>query len=237
MSDTCTLTSTDLQKSQLAVKIKPSNCTLNKYGGGTIKNYGSASLKISFLNKSTVADFKTVEAPENPSILGCRHALELGLLTLNVNNIQSVRETSQQNKLIEVARQDALTNYQVLNEYKECFDKIGRFSGEKYKIKLIEEAKPVIHPPRTVPVHIMPLYQTEIDKMLAEGISPVTGPTDWVNSIVCNIKETLSGKKVRLCLDPKDLNKNIKREHYYSKTIDEILPRLHNKKYFSVMDT
>ena len=99
-SDTCTLISTDLQKSQLAVKIKPSNCILNKYGGGTIKNYGSARLKISFLNKSTVADFKIVEAPGNPSILGYRQGLELGLLTLNVNNIQSVRETSQQSKLI-----------------------------------------------------------------------------------------------------------------------------------------
>ena len=54
--------------------------------------------------------------------------------------------------------------------------------------------------------------------MLAEGIiSPVTGLTDRVNSIVCNIKETPSGKKVRLCLDSKDINKNIKREHYYSK--------------------
>ena len=95
-SDTCTLTSTDLQKSQLAVKIKPSNCILNKYGGGTIKNYGSARFKVSYLNKSTVADFKIVEAPGNPSILGCIKALELGLLTLNVINVQSARATSQQ---------------------------------------------------------------------------------------------------------------------------------------------
>ena len=44
-------------------------------------------------------------------------------------------------------------------------------------------------------------------------------------------------KKVRLCLDPKDLNKNIKSEHYYSKTIDEMIPMLHGMKYFSVADT
>ena len=68
-------------------------------------------------------------------------------------------------------------------------------------------------------------------------ITPVSGPTDWVNSIVCNIKDTENGKKVRLCLDPKDLNKAIKREHYYTRTIDEILPQLHGKKYFSVVDT
>ena len=65
-SDTCTLTSTDLQKLQLAVKIKPNNCILNKYGGGMIKIYGSARLKISFLNKSTVAYFKIVRGIRKP---------------------------------------------------------------------------------------------------------------------------------------------------------------------------
>ena len=75
--------------------------------------------------------------------------------------------------------------------------------------------------------------------MIADDIiTEVTEPTDWVNSIVCNVKEAPDGKKkVRLCLDPKDVNKNIRREHYYSRTIDEILPLLHNKKYFSVVDT
>ena len=69
-------------------------------------------------------------------------------------------------------------------------------------------------------------------------ISPVSEPTDWVNSIVCNVKDLPNGeKKVRLCLDPRDLNKNIRREHYYTRTIDEILPKLHGKKYFSVVDT
>ena len=75
--------------------------------------------------------------------------------------------------------------------------------------------------------------------MIADDIiTEVKEPTDWVNSIVCNVKETPDGKKkVRLCLDPKDLNKNIRREHYYSRTIDEILPLLHGKRYFSVVDT
>ena len=54
---------------------------------------------------------------------------------------------------------------------------------------------------------------------------------------MCNIKDTENGRKVRLCLDPKDLNKAIKREHYYTRTIDEILPQLHGKRYFSVVDT
>lgn len=235
-SDTCTLTSADLKKSQLKVKLSPSNCILNKYGGGTITNIGSANLKISYRNKSTHADFKVVEAPGCPSILGCRQALELGLLTLNINSITNA--SPKLTVLEETVKQGSLTKTQVLQEYSDCFDKIGKFPGEKYKIKLIDDAKPIVHPPRSVPVHILPLYKAELDKMIADNIiSQVTEPTDWVNSIVCNVKDTPNGKKVRLCLDPKDLNKNIKREHYYSRTIDEILPKLHGKKYFSVVDT
>ena len=66
-------------------------------------------------------------------------------------------------------------------------------------------------------------------------ITEVTQPTEWVNSLVCKTKD---GKQIlRLCLDPKDLNKNISRQHYYTRTIDEILPQMHGKKYFSVADT
>ena len=46
----------------------------------------------------------------------------------------------------------------------------------------------------------------ELDKMLKDN-----EPTDWVNSIVCNVKDLPNGKKVRLCLDPRDLHKNIRR--------------------------
>ena len=75
--------------------------------------------------------------------------------------------------------------------------------------------------------------------MIADDvITAVHEPTDWVNSIVCNIKETPEGnKKIRLCLDPKDLNKNIRREHYYTRIIDEFLPQLCGKKFFSVVET
>jgi hypothetical protein len=39
-----------------------------------------------------------------------------------------------------------------------------------------------------------------------------------------------------LCLDPKDLNKAIKRPHHRTPTIDEILPKLNGAQYFSIVD-
>ena len=153
--------------------------------------------------------------------------------------IQSKAGANVNNPAKVAAAQGKLTKELILKEYKDYFDKIGRFPGEKYHIKLIDNPVPAVHPPRTVPVHILPLYKAELHKMLAADIIvPVTEPTEWVNSVVCHVTEKPDGtKKVRLCLDPKDLNKNICREHYYSKTIDKISPLLHGAKKVSASDT
>ena len=42
--------------------------------------------------------------------------------------------------------------------------------------------------------------------------------------------------EIRLCLDPKDLNKYIKRPHYYSPRIDDVLLDLCGSKYFSTLN-
>ena len=42
--------------------------------------------------------------------------------------------------------------------------------------------------------------------------------------------------KIRICLDPKDLNKGILRENYPLPTIEDIASRLHGAKVFSVLD-
>ena len=41
---------------------------------------------------------------------------------------------------------------------------------------------------------------------------------------------------LRLCLDPKDLNKAIERNQWYSRTIDDIHPELPKSKYKTLKD-
>ena len=108
-----------------------------------------------------------------------------------------------------------------------------------YHITLDPNAEPVIHAPRTVPVHLQNMFRKEVDAMVELGVLiPVSEPTDWVNSIV--LSETTNDKgevtKIRVCLDPRDLNKAIKREHYYTKTIDEVVTQLSGAKFLSVVD-
>ena len=70
--------------------------------------------------------------------------------------------------------------------------------------------------------------------MVKQGIIvPVDEPTDWVNSLV--IREKPNGS-LRICLDPKDLNKAIKREHYPVPTVDMVTNRLQGATLFSHLD-
>ena len=63
-------------------------------------------------------------------------------------------------------------------------------------------------------------------------LAKVNEPTDWVNSMVMTEKKN---GEVRIGIDPKDLNMEIKREHFQIQT-KEILGELAGAKYFSNMD-
>ena len=54
-----------------------------------------------------------------------------------------------------------------------------------------------------------------------------------MNSLVCVTK---ANGTLRLCLDPKDLNRAIKRPHHCTLTLDDVLPKLNGAKYFSIVD-
>ena len=64
-------------------------------------------------------------------------------------------------------------------------------------------------------------------------IRPIEEPTDWVNSITCVKKPN---GELRVCLDPKDLNENIKREHYQIPKREEITSEMAGARYFSKLD-
>ena len=65
-------------------------------------------------------------------------------------------------------------------------------------------------------------------------LEEVTEHTDWVNSYV--IVEKDSGnhhapnhtikRKLRICLDPRDLNKALERDPYHTRSVDEINAKL-----------
>jgi len=70
----------------------------------------------------------------------------------------------------------------------------------------------VINPPRQIPHSLKSRLQQSLEKNIWLGVlKKIDQSTDWVSNLV--IVEKKDGS-LGLCLDPKDLNKAIKREHY-----------------------
>ena len=62
---------------------------------------------------------------------------------------------------------------------------------------------------------------------------PVSEPTEWVNPLVT--VENPNGK-LRVYLDPRDLNKTIKKQHYKLPTAEELFSEMTGARYFSKLD-
>ena len=81
---------------------------------------------------------------------------------------------------------------------------------------------------------LRPQLKDTLDALEAQGIiAQVTMPTRWISSIVAVPKKN---GKLRICLDPKDLNRAIQREKYQHPTVEDIATCLHGAKVFTVMD-
>ena len=64
-------------------------------------------------------------------------------------------------------------------------------------------------------------------------IEPINKPTEWVNPLVIVEKPN---EKSRVCLDPRDLNKAIKRQHYKLPTAEELFSDMTSAHHFSKLD-
>ena len=92
---------------------------------------------------------------------------------------------------------------------------------------------PVQHAPRRVAVTLQKEVKEKIAEMEKKGIiQKVTEPTEWISSMVVVAKPG----KIRICLDPRDLNKAIQRPKYQMPTLEEVLPRLSKAKVFTTLD-
>ena len=126
----------------------------------------------------------------------------------------------------------------MLSQFKDIYGRGGGGGGGgwgKYHIQLLLDAKTVHHPPRAVPEKKKSAYKDELERLCSSRIvEPVQGHTvDWINSVVLVSKQDGS---IRLCLDPRDINKSIKRNEHYTKTIDEVSAEPLGGKYFTLTD-
>ena len=200
-------------------QLKDTKTKLSTYGNNVVTPLGKTKLtcETKSTNMKQDLDFYVVKFQATP-ILGLEACKTLKLL-------EKVDIVENEDKKV--------TMNTLLKDYKDNFKGLGKFEGQ-YKIELNSDARPVINPPRVVPQTLLPKLKEALDELEINGvISAVEEATDWVNNLV--IVEKPNGN-LRLCLDPRELNKAIKRQHFQIPTLSDITAKLNGKTVFSIID-
>ena len=224
---------------------------LSAYGGTTIKQYGQCQLQCTHQTQSVTLPFFVTDAA-GYTMLGLKACVELNLVTLNCD--MTCMSCTGDSDISTVTRQSSHPDPKhpshcpygaqtgdakkdVVNREQAAFSltegDVGDLPGT-YHVTMDSDAEPRVHPAHRVPEALREPFKQKLDWMVEHQIiRKVDIPTEWVNNVV--IVSNANGD-LRICLDPKDLNRWIKREHHYTPTLDDMLPRLSTAKVFSVLD-
>ncbi|KAK2725781.1 hypothetical protein QYM36_000313 [Artemia franciscana] len=191
---------------------------LTSYCDGKLKVLGTCNLKLQRKDNqdSEVHKFYIISTAKQPLL--CKNSsVSLSLIKF----------------LNEVTKKPDQTVDRILSEYEDIFQGIGKLEG-KCHIYLKENCQPTVQPPKRIPISMQDQFKAELSRPETLGvIKKVSKPMEWVNSIV--IVEKPEGS-LRLCLDPRNLNKCIKRPHHPIPTFDDVATKGTNFKKFSKLD-
>ena len=190
------------------------------YTGQSLNALGQQDVAVSFKKKRYTLRVIVIDE-EKVTILGLPSCRELGLVQTSA---------SQQ---LDAIGDSIKVEYALPSEFKKyrnVFTGIGKLPVEHH-IKLKDNYVSVI---RRVPFELRDSVKKKLDEMeKLKLVCKVTEPTEWVNPMLAIQK---ADGDVRICLDPVDLNKEVKRQHYPVPTAQELFARIGKAKYFSTLD-
>ena len=197
-------------------KPRKSGIVMKAYNDKIIPSIGVCRVNVRYKNR-TIQTTMEVVPDQGPSLLGSIDCERLGLVK-PVNTVGQAKKTM---------------NAEIQQKYPELFKGNGSLPGT-HSFVLKDGSTGVIHAPHRVAFAKRPKLKDELDRHMKLGyLAKVNEPTDWINSMVMTEKKN---GDVRICIDPKDLNMAIKREHFQIPTKEEILGELAGAKYFSKID-
>lgn len=196
--------------------LKQSNVKITNYGGSQLRVLGECKLNCKVNNMDQKIDFVIIKTDHRTDPV-------IGISTINDLKILKINQIKVNENLSEI-----------IQENNDLFEGIGEIKIKPYQFKLKTNYKPHIAPIRQIPFQLVTPLKEELDSMVNDGIiAPITEPTEFVNPIVIVKKPN---NKLRICLDPKNLNEAIQREHYKIPTFDELTQNLKDSKYFTILD-
>ena len=120
-------------------------------------------------------------------------------------------------------------------DFEDVFNVIVCFDST-FSLQLKLDSKPCQVPPRHVAYTLHKPFEEELKRLQKQDIIAPLGideTSEWCNSFVLVLKEN---GKVKLCLDTAQLNQALIRLIHRGSSINNILPKLNNAKYLSLID-
>ena len=177
----------------------PVNIKLSAYNNSKIPVLGKCSLTLKHKKDHFDVSFIVVDSKSVP-ILGLATSESLNL----IKRISAIN----------------VSDEQFLSEFSDCFGEIGTLKNTHH-IEIKENRTPVVTPVRKIPLALKPKLEKELKCMVdLDIIEPVQKPNHWVNGLVAFKKPN---GKLRVGLDPKSLNKAIKREHHCRRNQEHLI--------------
>ena len=195
-----------------------SGTVLSAYNGTQIMQFGTVVIPCKHQESSWEDALFYVVQSDGPVIVGIQTSIQLGLVSLHcpVNTQTHVDDI---NTLIKL--------------FPDQFDRIGEFRTT-HRLMVDPNVPSHVDAPRKIPIALKDRIKAELDKMENQGvIKQITEATEWVNSITYVTKKD---GNIRICLDPRRLNKALVRPHYKQQTLEELNHKFHNMQYFSKLD-
>ena len=201
----------------LLCNLKTCTKEIVSYTGEHRKIAGKNNLPVRSRGLRKSLDFNVIDGDYQP-VLSLHTSVGLGLVSLHNCDVLALKVDSPFST--------------PADEFTDVFEGLGALPG-KYQIVIDRNIPPCVHAPRPVPVALRQPIKEKLDELVDRKVLvPVTESTQWVSSMLAIVKPN----KVRICIDPRYLNRAILREHYQLPTIDEVASRLTGAKKFTLCD-
>ena len=226
------LKKSELKGTKYERNIKPTTQVLKMYNNTALKPVGKCKIQLQY--PETKQKFKvpfTIVDDEHAksNLLGCRTAQQMKLIQRGrqkqINQVD--RDTTTPSHM-------GLTLQDIRDAYQDVFDEGLGVLGPELHLEINPDSSPVQLPPRKIPESLKQPLREHLDELVKLNVvERVDYPTDWVSAIVVATKPN---GKIRLCLDPRPLNKVLKRCRHPMPTIEDVLPELANARVFTKVD-
>ena len=210
--------------------LQPTNTKLLMWNKSEVTPLGSVRLVLRNPRngKKYSVEFIVVNAGLLP-LIGAKAAQHMQLLTVDKEKFVRATPPSKQQSSVK-----QVTLVELVQAFPEVFERsVGTLPGTVH-LEVEPDATPVVVPSRRIPTALKESFKKELERLVRDKIiAPVEQPTPWVSSLVVTTK---TSGALRISIDPRPLNKALKRETYQMPVLDELLPELAQAKVFSTVD-